>query len=317
MGNMSGSYGSHYTLWQSITENSINTSNNTSNVTVNLYLKFDGSSYYAYTNYTTNGSMTINGNTYNYSINPITFSSGQAKDQLMASWTGDIAHNTDGTKTLNVSANWNTDTSRIGSGSCSTSKTLTPITIYSEISNVYVESTGLTSVVIRYLVSRSAHIYCSINGGVYGNPRVTHTTSGTFTITGLNPNTKYTFKILCRTADTTLDRESGVFYGTTKDIAKISALSNFEHGSNPTISITNPANISSLNLVMKIGETQILSRTIKTGSNTITFSDTELDNLYKKYGKTSSLTATFIVSGSGYANSKTCTITLKRKSKDY
>jgi len=63
---------------------------------------------------------------------------------------------------------------------------------------------------------------------------------------------------------------------------------------------------------MKIGNTQILSRTVKVGSNTITFSDTELDNIYKKYGTGSSLTATFVVSGSGYTNSKTCTITLKR-----
>ena len=46
-------------------------------------------------------------------------------------------------------------------------------------------------------------------------------------------------------------------------------------------------------------------------------SSTELDNIYKKYGTLSSLIATFIVSGSGYSNSKTCTIMLKRKSKDY
>lgn len=72
--------------------------------------------------------------------------------------------------------------------------------------------------------------------------------------------------------------------------------------------------ISSLSLAMKINGTQILSRTVKTGSNTISFTDAELDNIYKKYGTLSSLTATFIVSGSGYSNSKTCTITLKRKS---
>lgn len=312
MGNMSGSYGSHYTLWQSITENSVNASNNTSNVTIKLYLKFDGSSYYAYTNYTTNGSMTINGNTYNYSVNPISFSSGQAKDQLLASWTGDIAHNSDGTKTLNVSGSWNTDTSRIGAGSCSTSKVLTAVTRYAEIINVYVESTGLTTAVIRYSVSRSASIYCSVDKALWGGARVSNTTSGTFTVTGLSPNTKHSFSILARATDSGLDRVSSEFYGTTKDIARISTLSNFNHGDNASVSITNPASISSLSLVMKIGNTQILSRTVKVGSNTITFSDTELDNIYKKYGTGSSLTATFVVSGSGYTNSKTCTITLKR-----
>lgn len=127
MGNMSGSYGSHYTLWQSITQNSQDIANNKSNVTVNMYLSFDGSSYYAYTNNATSGSMTINGSTTNYSIASINFSSGQAKDILLATWTGDIAHNDDGTKTLSVSGSWNTDTTRIGSGSCSTSKTLSTI----------------------------------------------------------------------------------------------------------------------------------------------------------------------------------------------
>lgn len=66
---------------------------------------------------------------------------------------------------------------------------------------------------------------------------------------------------------------------------------------------------------MKIAGVQILSRTVKTGSNTISFADMELDKIYKKYGTGSSLTATFTVSGSGYSNSKTCTITLKRKPK--
>lgn len=75
--------------------------------------------------------------------------------------------------------------------------------------------------------------------------------------------------------------------------------------------------ISSLGLAIKIAGVQILSRTVKTGSNTVSFTDTELDNIYKKYGTLSSLIATFIVSGSGYSNSKTCTIMLKRKSKDY
>lgn len=55
---------------------------------------------------------------------------------------------------------------------------------------------------------------------------------------------------------------------------------------------------------------QILSRTVSTGVNAIEFTDTELDNLYKKYGSSSNLTATFTVTGNGYTNSKTCVVTL-------
>ena len=134
MGNMSGSYGSHYTLWQSITQNSQDIGGNKSNVTVRMYLSFDGSSYYAYTGNTTYGSMTIEGTTTSYSISSINFSSGQKKDILLATWTGDIGHNSDGTRTLSVSGSWNTDTTRIGSGSCRASLTLSTIPRASSIS---------------------------------------------------------------------------------------------------------------------------------------------------------------------------------------
>lgn len=315
MGNMSGSYGSHYTLWQSITQNSQDIANNKSNVTVRMYLGFDGSTYYAYTNNQTSGNMTINGSTYNYSIPSINFSSGQAKDILLAEWTGDIYHNPDGSKTLSVSGSWNTDTSRMGSGSCTAELKLTDIPRYSEINSYYVESTGLTTAVIRYSVSRTANIYCSVDEQTWGEPRVYNTTSGTFTISGLSPNTQHSFRILVRAIDSGLDRISGYMYGTTKDIARISNLNDFEHGNNLTVGITNPAGISNLNLAMKVGDTQILSKTVSTGNNTISFSDEELDNLYKKYGSSNSLTAIFILTGSGYTNQKEAIASLKGKQK--
>lgn len=62
---------------------------------------------------------------------------------------------------------------------------------------------------------------------------------------------------------------------------------------------------------MKIGSTQILTKTVSSGTNTIVFSDTELDSIYKLYSSSKTLTATFILTtASTYTNSKTCTITL-------
>ena len=61
---------------------------------------------------------------------------------------------------------------------------------------------------------------------------------------------------------------------------------------------------------MKIGSNSILTKTVVTGTNSISFSDNELDKIYKLYGNSNSLTVTFIVSGGGYTNSKTCTVTL-------
>ena len=62
---------------------------------------------------------------------------------------------------------------------------------------------------------------------------------------------------------------------------------------------------------MKINATEIFTRTISTGENTIILTDEELDNLYRLYGSSNSLTATFILTTADkYTSEKTCTITL-------
>lgn len=175
---------------------------------------------------------------------------------------------------------------------------------------ISLNSRTLNTIKIDYSVDATIDgIWVSKNGGDWQGG---YALTSPINITGLSPNTKYTLKIRVKRKDSQLYSESNTIEVTTYDIAKISVLSNFEHGINENVTITNPASISNLSLVMKIGNTQILSRNVSTGNNTISFSDTELDNIYKKYGNGSSLTATFIVSGSGYTNSKTCTITLKR-----
>lgn len=311
MGNMSGTYGSHYTLRPVVYIPTQSTTTNTSVIKVELFIDFDGSSYWAYINAQTSGSININGNVANLTIPSINFESGVAKSILLGSHQITVTHNADGScPTIPITTSWNTNTTRIGSGTVST--TVTPPTIprYADIINAYVESATINSLTIRYIVSRNADIYCSVNDEDWGGPRVTNTTNGTFTISGLNPNKTYTYRILSRAVGTNLDRLSGYLQGTTLDIARITDLSNFKHGDNVNINISNPAGISDLNLVLKIGEMQILNRAVSTGNNVIKFKDTELDNLYKEYGTESSLTATFILSGSGYTNSKTCIITL-------
>lgn len=130
-------------------------------------------------------------------------------------------------------------------------------------------------------------------------------------VSGLTPNTSYNFKLKVRRTDSQLWTETqNAVNKSTYDIAKISNCPNFIHGDNEVISITNPASIASLSLAMMIGDSQILTRTVTTGSNTIQFTDSELDSIYKKYGSSNSLVATFILSGGGYTNSQTCTITL-------
>lgn len=139
---------------------------------------------------------------------------------------------------------------------------------------------------------------------------------GTEVISNLSPNTEYTVYINFERNDSKLYLPKNQTYKiTTKDYAKITDAKNFIHGDDTSIQITNPASLS-LNLEMKIGSNSILTKTnVVTGTNSIPFSDTELDKIYKLYGNSSTLTVTFIVSGGGYTNSKTCTITLKGNQK--
>ena len=219
MGNMSGSYGDHYTLWQSITVNSQNITNNTTEVTVRMYLSFDGSSYYSYTRNATSGEMTVNGHTFGYSIDSLIFSSGQAKDILLAEWHGDIGHGNDGRKTLSVSGNWDTNTSRIGSGSCSTSSVLPTIPRTSSISCSGGNIGSNTTIVINRASASFTHTLTYQFGTLSGTITTkTSATSINFTIPNdfykMIPNSKSgTGTISCTTysGDTAIGSSSTSF----------------------------------------------------------------------------------------------------------
>ena len=188
--------------------------------------------------------------------------------------------------------------------------TLDKIPRYASISHS-LNSTGLNSAKINWSSDSTCDLLqYSLNSGAWktvtGNP---------YTISGLNPNTNYKVKTRVRRKDSQLYSQTGDLSFNTKDIGKISSLSNFTHGSSVTIGITNPSG-QSLNLVMKIDSTQIFSKTVTTSTKSISFTDTELDNIYKSYGSSSSLTATFILTTAGsYTNTKTCTVTLNGNQK--
>lgn len=284
MGNMSGSYGSHYTLWQSVTINRQDTSGNYTNVTVRMYLTFDGSSYYSYTNNSTSGSMTINGGTTNYSIASINFSSGQKKDILLAEWTDNIEHDSNGEKLLEVSGSWETNTSRIGSGTTSSSVPLTKINRYPSFTEFYISSKSLDSITYAW----NTDVPCdgneySLNGSEWkpgGWPHVT--------ISQLEPNTNYSLKIRSKGRDSQLWSESSIIYVSTYDIAKIQNAPNINIGDSAYISWTNPTG-STIGYFLEAlywdnSEHKITVRdvTYVTGqlSTTINLTESELNKIY-------------------------------------
>lgn len=308
MGTITG-YGSKHSheFKLTVNETSTNTNNNTSEISFSFTLYRASYSWSNWNNITY--SISINGTSYTGSIP--SYSAGST--MTIRSGTQTISHNSDGTKSISYSFSVNDASGQsytCGNASANGSLTLTTINKSAPTFTVNPSVTGrtLTSLTFDYgVVNMASDLYYSLD-----NSNWVHITGQKTTISNLTTNKSYTIYVQARSQANNSLRTTKNCTGTTLDIARISSVANFEHGSNASVSITNPASISSLSLIMKIGDTQILSRTVKAGSNTITFSDSELDNIYKKYGTGGSLTATFVVSGSGYTNSKTCTVTLKR-----
>lgn len=319
MGNMSGSYGDHYTIRVNAYVLSQDYGANKSTIRADLWLDFDGSSYWAYTNYTTYGSISINGNTASKSVDSINYSSGVASSVYLGTHDVEVTHNNDGScGAISVGGYWNTDTTRIGEGSASTSVTPPSIPRYANFTEHYVESTGLNSIKVHWNADASVDwLQYSLNGGNWAN------TSGhpTYTITGLAPNTTYNIRTRIRRTDSGLWTESGTISGKTKDIAKITKAPNIDHGNSLKVEYSNPSG-SSLEIgIWKTDGTTMLTggyRSCSGSSYTFNFTDEELDRIYKLYGNNNQITVRAYLRTAGnanYLNYKDFTITLKGNQK--
>lgn len=279
---------------------SISSANNTRTIAYSITAVGGSSSYY----YHHNETVEINGTrVYTGSDSHQVYT-----NDILAS--GTITINQSNTQTLTVKMHGGIY-SRTDNINKEQSWTLDTIPRYAKITSHSISSSGLNNIKVNWGADSNCDaVQYSLNGGSWvgasGNP---------YTINGLNPNTSYSIKTRVRRKDSGLWTESSAITGTTKDIGKISSVNNFNHGDSTVVNITNPSG-SSLSLAMKIGNIQIQSKSVSAGNNTISFSDTELDNIYKLYGSGNTLTATFILTTAGsYTNSKTCTITLKGNQK--
>lgn len=301
-------YGSKHSHEFNLTVNETSTSvaNNTSEVSFSFTIYKASYSWSGWNSITY--TITINGTSYTGTIP--SYSAGSPMTIRTGSQT--IAHNSDGTKSISYNFSVSDGSGQsytCGNASASGTMNLTKINRYPTFTTKpYIMEKTINTIKFHYgAVDITSDLYYSLD-----NSNWVHMTTLTPIITGLKPETNYTIYVQARNqADNSLNTTASVSTSTYA-IAKISSVNDFNHGDDTSISITNPASISDLTLTMEIEDTQILSKTVSTGSNVISFSDAELDNIYKKYGTGSSLTATFIVSGSSYTNSKTCTITLKR-----
>ena len=301
-------YAGYFKLYVELVEKWVDSTNNNSYVDYNVYCQSSGSgsinsNHYKY--FAINGEEKVN------ITENVSASSPNAYIPIASGTIGPIYHDNDGRKTIGFYAEIQGSTYGV-SASIENSFELTQIPRYTTVNNSERGKT-VNSISVNWSTTDAIDwTQYSLNGGdwqdAYDTVASDHK-SGYYTISGLNPNTQYSVKTRGRRADSQLWSEAGAINITTYDIAKISSAPDFIHGDNEIVTITNPGNINNLSLAMKIGNIQILTRNVSTGNNTITFSDNELDNIYKKYSSSDELTATFILTGAGYTNSKNCKIT--------
>jgi hypothetical protein len=283
-------------------ENSTSIPYNSSNVTIIVDCWRDDA-------YSTHGSGTcyckINGITYSQAISSNQYINSDGVHLFEK--TLDIEHNPDGTKNLTISA-W-IDHSQFSSEEQSWTTPLSNIPRYATITSFECTAKTVNTMTLSFTTDVSCdYAQYKLDNGSWTN---LHNDG---VIASLTPNTTYSVKIKVRRTDSQLWTESDAISVTTYDIAKITSAPNIDHGSNDVIQISNPSS-ATMSLVLKIGNTQILSKTPTTGSNTITFTDAQLDTIYKLYGNGNTLTLThtlsITVNSTTYTDTKTCTITLK------
>lgn len=156
-----------YKVQISWTVNSQDVANNKSNITVKAQLVSTGSAYTISSSATKNGSLTINGTTYSF-----TFTAGLSGSQTKTVYTKtvDVAHGSDGTKTVSMSASlginvtlsgvyWGTVTAS-GSGTLNTIPRTSSMSLSATTATL--GSTSITVNITRASTSFTHKVYCKI-----------------------------------------------------------------------------------------------------------------------------------------------------------
>lgn len=228
-------YADRFTLYVVLTDRDGNPSSNQSIVDYNVYLEntSGGGTFQSRTRlyFAINGSVVRD--------ETATFEGPRNGRLQIASGSITVGHNNDGNQAISFHALVNSVNLGVSS-SIQNNFSLETIPRYAEINSFSVQSVTLNSVTLQYSVSRTANIYCRVDGQLWGNPRVYNTTSGTFTVEGLSPGNLHSFVILARATDSGLDRISGEIYANTPDIARIQSANNFNIGDDASMTFSSP-----------------------------------------------------------------------------
>lgn len=295
-----------------LTETSYDIASNTSVVGVVFSLYKSSYSWSGQNNITY--SVSVNGNDYTGTIP--SYSAGNTLVMVNTSIT--VPHDLDGSKTISgYFSVYDGSGASYCCGNASASGTLT-LTNIPQGTTVTASQRSVSW--DRFAVNwsagkQSSFVQYSLNGGswewankYYAVENPDHL-GGYFEIRELNPSTTYTVKVKCARMDNSVYSESGTISITTNPANISISTSNIDYGDDLTVTLTNPSSLST-NLVGTIDSTEIVNQSITTGTNTITFTDTQLTNIFKKYGDISQSNTVTMVLTATASNGSTSTANL-------
>lgn len=216
--------------------NSQSTANNTTNYSVQLRLvKVSGGYIGEYSGTTVKVSST--GLT-SYSASGGT---GDFTSKTLATITGNVSHNSDGTKSVSMSGSmyfkaWGQTISVSGSA------TLPSIPRYASINSFTVNKRDETSFTFNWSADATIDYvwYSTNNGSSWTGYDVTDGTSGSFTVSGLSANSTYNCKIRVRRKDSQLTTDSSTVSQSTYDWPYCTSSPNFTIGNVLRLDFYNP-----------------------------------------------------------------------------
>ena len=307
-----GAHGDSYSYYIDWSEDNINVEANTSRV--RAWVHISCSRHSAYQNNCTQH-LYINGVHFSNTVN-INLSPGVNVELLYGETT--VAHNNDGTKTINISANgtlpygsgWGPN-----SGSASGDVSLDTIPRYASFNGHEIDSIDLESVRIAYNSNKNLYAAeSSLNGGSWNplsivsgnwnqpNNRVV------YQLTGLTANTSY--NVQTRIAHVGgLWTYSNILNFKTKDYARISRVSSANFGESVAIKMTNLQGVST-KLTVKIGNTQICTRENLQENYALTFTKDELSKIVNLLTGEKTQITYILTSNNKYTDTKTGSIIL-------
>lgn len=168
---------------------------NYSDVTAKVYLEYRA----IYVSARSDASVTINGNTLNFSTPAINASSTAKQERLLATHKVRVTHNDSGGKSCAISAGWRFGGTyngvSIGWLSPSGTATLNTIDRNPATVTVTVGTVTANSASITVTASTTCDTWeYNLNGGAWKRFAESSGTSKTYTITGLSPNTSYSIR---------------------------------------------------------------------------------------------------------------------------